>query len=193
MIHIKKWTILSIHKPKVTQFKFWLHNLVDLIFLFLLIPVSCCLVQFWRSYRLHRESQHWMGNIHIRWATFTWGGEHSHRAGIPKILAGNNYIFMPHGEVNPYTIGSKIPFQPRNSMRYLMVETAIYQKIHIRGTRCKKGNVRQASLSVAGGTARAQLVQVCRAGEWRMQHVSTWALCLIWETHTSQVANVVNI
>ena len=32
-----------------------------------------------------------MGNIHIRRGTFTWGGEHSHRAGIPKNLAGNNY------------------------------------------------------------------------------------------------------
>ena len=32
-----------------------------------------------------------MGNIHIRQGTFTWGGEHSHRAGIPKNLAGNNY------------------------------------------------------------------------------------------------------
>ena len=34
------------------------------------------------------------GNIHIRQGTFTWGGEHSHRVGIPKNLAGNNYIFI---------------------------------------------------------------------------------------------------
>ena len=64
VVHIRKWTILSIHKPKVIKFKFKLHNLVDLI---LLIPVSCCLVQFWRRYRLHGESQHWTGNIHIGW------------------------------------------------------------------------------------------------------------------------------
>ena len=49
----------------------WLNSNSDYIilwiwfFLFLLILVSCCLVQFWRSYRLHRESQHWIGNIHI--------------------------------------------------------------------------------------------------------------------------------
>ena len=66
-----------------------LHNLVDLVFLFLLMLVSCCLVQFWRSYRLHGESQHQTGNINIGQGTLTWGREHSHIGwGFPKIWRG---------------------------------------------------------------------------------------------------------
>ena len=118
LVHIRKWTILSIHKPKVTQFKFWLHNLVDLIFLFLLIPVLCCLVQFWRSHRLHRESQHRMGNIHIRWGTFTWGREHSHRVSIPKNLAGNNYIFFHLLMISVFRAIDRILFLPSGLVEF---------------------------------------------------------------------------
>ena len=44
-LHVK-WTILSIHMPNLIQFKFELHNLVDLISLFPMILVSCHLVQY---------------------------------------------------------------------------------------------------------------------------------------------------
>ena len=40
---------------------------------------------------LDGEHSHKAGNIHMGWGTFTWGREHSHRAGIPKSLVGNNY------------------------------------------------------------------------------------------------------
>ena len=47
-----------------------------------------------------------MGNPNTGWGTFTWDGEHSHRAGIPKNLVGNNYTCILAGNIH---IGQGFP------------------------------------------------------------------------------------
>jgi len=72
--------------------QFWLHNPVDMIFLFPTIPVLCYLVLFGRSYKLHRESRHQAGNA----------GDDDIGWGIQKICQGTTsfLVLYPHLRVS---------------------------------------------------------------------------------------------
>ena len=77
---------------KLLNSDFLLHNLAGLTPLCLLILLLPFLVKIWGRYSPHGEFKDQVGNKYMPQGTKTWGGEHG--AGIPKKLAGNNWIFL---------------------------------------------------------------------------------------------------